>query len=128
MPLKESVTLDEVLAVLNSALRADPDAMKALVETRIECNEALSNHPTIQAGAYHAPGKFHVGLLGILNGLFGIDEQGWGAIAAHFDVICPDGCAASPTKDLSVGDACPGCGAKLVLGDLVAFKEFNRIT
>jgi len=124
MPLKNSITLDDALVVLNSAVIADSKAMHSLIEHRVDCNEILANHPTIQVGRCQ-PERYHVGLLGILNGLFGIDETGWGAICAHFHVDCPKGCDRAATDTLSVGDKCPTCGATLVLGELI---EFTRAT
>lgn len=42
--------------------------MQALVESRVPCNDALADHPTVQVG--EGPGgRPVVGLLGILNGL-----------------------------------------------------------
>lgn len=85
MPLRESLTLTELLDLLNEAARQDPDAVLALMLTRVPCNELLSGHPTIQTGA-RSGGGFEVGPLGILNGLFGVDEMGWGAVTMVCDV------------------------------------------
>lgn len=82
MPLKESVTIDEAIALLNEAVDLDADAMHRLVNKRVRCNAALADHPAIQV-LNSAPSA--VGLLGILNGLFGVDERGWGAITAVYD-------------------------------------------
>lgn len=54
--------------VLNESLAADPFATIALIERRIDCNEKLANHPTIQCGQVK-PGAWEVGLLGIVNGI-----------------------------------------------------------
>jgi len=84
--IKETITVDEVIDILNGAIVMDREAIDALVNQRIECNESLADHPHIQV----RPGKslsgtaiWSVGLLGILNGLFGIDDiSGYGAITA----------------------------------------------
>ena len=84
MPIREQITIDEAVELLNSAVKADPKAMRNLVEQRMRCNIDMAEHATIQV--YKPPGGdvYTVGLLGILNGLFGIDEKGWGVIAAVF--------------------------------------------
>lgn len=128
---KATVTPEEVVQVLNEAVKLDPKAMYALVEARVPCNEALADHPTIQVSAYDeqtgepTPGQFKVGILGLLNGLFGTDSKGWGYIMANFDVWC-NGCQAvkpcTPKGEVKVGKPCPDCGMKLLLGDLISFE------
>lgn len=77
---------------LNSALELDRNAIACLIANRVPCNQALAEHPTVQVGAQH--GGFNVGMLGILNGLCGVyddgPKKGWGAIAAEFEDD-PDG-------------------------------------
>lgn len=82
--LKTNVTIDEVLDLLNEACMLDLEAMNALVNARVDCNKELADHPTIQVRAFKDEG-FQVGLIGILNGIFGISEDGVGAIAGMFD-------------------------------------------
>lgn len=78
------VSLDETIQFLNGLLELDRPAIAALIANRVPCNESLANHPTVQVNAQH--GGYWVGILGILNGLFGIDEKdGWGYIVAVFD-------------------------------------------
>lgn len=78
------VTPDDAITYLNELVKLDPKAMNALVETRHPCNQALADHPTAQVATSNG-GLASVGLLGILNGLFGVDEDGWGPITANFD-------------------------------------------
>lgn len=85
--LERSVTVDEVIAILNSALESDREAIQTLVQSRVRCNKTLADHPEIQVGAMDC--GHEVGILGILNGLFGVDENGWGFICAIYDA--PDG-------------------------------------
>ena len=82
--MKEQVTIDEVIEVLNEALKLDPYAIQRLAGTRIRCNEELADHPTVQVST-GCNVAFEVGLLGIINGLFGVDDRGWGPIAAYYD-------------------------------------------
>lgn len=74
-------TVDAVTAseFLNSLVQLDQEAMQKLADTRVPCNKSLVDHPTVQTS------NGHVGLLGIINGLFGTDDRGWGHICATFD-------------------------------------------
>lgn len=85
--IRESITIDEALEVLNRLAKADSKAAYRLICARVECNQVVADDPTIQVGHVDDdPGKpFEVGVLGLLNGLFGIDDRGWGAITAVVD-------------------------------------------
>ena len=74
----------QAISFLNELIALDPQAITALVESRVPCNQALADHPTVQVSATTGNG-FSVGLLGVLNGLFGAREDGWGFITAVFD-------------------------------------------
>lgn len=82
--MKETITVDEVIDGLNYLLQVDPKAISDLIETRVSCSQNLANHPTVQVVGNESEG-YRVGLLGILNGLFGVDAEGWGPIAAQFE-------------------------------------------
>lgn len=60
----------DVMDLLNDGLRLDQQAMQGLIDTRVPCNQALANHPTIRVRPGHS-----VGLLGIINGILGKIEQ-----------------------------------------------------
>jgi hypothetical protein len=78
-----TISIDEAIEILNGLIELARSAMMALISTRVPCNEALANHPTVQV---HARGGYYsVGFLGILNGMFGVDEDGWGLIMATID-------------------------------------------
>jgi len=85
--LKESISVDEVIAFLNELLEIDRPAIAALIANRVPCNERMLEHPTVQVQPQH--GGYHVGMLGILNGLFGTFEEGrlaaWGPIMTIWD-------------------------------------------
>jgi hypothetical protein len=98
---KVKITAQDVVRLLNEALVADQDAITNLVNARVACNEALGGHPTIQVGRFPVGGSWpepgspnintvgterRVGILGILNGLFGVKEDGSGYIAALYDM------------------------------------------
>ena len=76
-----------VINLLNDFNSKDPEALAQLINFRVNCNEKLVQHETIQvlcesdaAGNIINP---KVGLLGILNGLIGVRESGMGFIAAQ---------------------------------------------
>jgi len=81
--LPNRTAVDRAITVLNRALRADRDAMTRLVVTnRVMCNQALADDETIQVTDRGGDG-FEVGLLGMVNGILGIDpETGWGPVVA----------------------------------------------
>lgn len=80
-------TVDEAIEVLNRIHGADPSVLPALINHRVPCNAALAADPTVQVGASpdEPDGPYEVGLLGVVNGLFGVDDQSWGFIAADYD-------------------------------------------
>lgn len=75
---------ENAVAILNDINNADPTVLPALIGHRVTCNKALASHPTVQVG-FIAEDNYEVGLLGILNGLFGIKADRYGFIAAKFD-------------------------------------------
>ena len=81
--VKESVTIQETVDFLNELLKIDGQAINTLFSIRMACNESLSDHDTVQVGVIQ-PNYFQVGMIGILNGLFGKDEFGWGHICADY--------------------------------------------
>ena len=80
--IKETVTLDEAIEYLNELIETDRVSIAALIANRVPCNQQLADHPTVQVYAQH--GGYLVGMLGILNGLFGIHDDGRGPIAFVF--------------------------------------------
>lgn len=65
-----SVTAQDAVTLLNEALAADRMAVDVLINFRINCNQQLAFHPTIQVSADN-----RVGLLGLINGIFGLNEN-----------------------------------------------------
>lgn len=117
--IKESITIQDALDVLNRALKSDPEAIRQLCVNRTKCNKELSNDPTIQAHKA-LDNEWQVGLTGILNGLFGIEEKsGWGAIASRSEVEC-DKCGYS-ADDFKWGNKCPKCGGVGIEGRYIEF-------
>lgn len=79
---KDIVSVDDIISLLNELIELDRPAIAALIVNRVPCNSALADHPTVQCGSQH--GGYHVGLLGIINGMFDVDEQSWGPIRCEF--------------------------------------------
>jgi len=82
--MRETVTVSEVIEFLNELLELDQKAIELLVDSRVPCSDSMASHPTVQVTGY-ASGAFKVGMLGILNGIFGVDAGGWGPISAVYD-------------------------------------------
>lgn len=64
----------EAVALLNDVLERDPKAITQLVNMRIDCNEALAAHPTVQVHKFDDVHR--IGVLGLLNGALGGGPSG----------------------------------------------------
>lgn len=83
--ISKMTTLDYVIEFLNELILIDPIAMHELfLNRRVKCNKALAHHPSVQVKG-HKDGSFDVGILGILNGIFGTDKDGYGGIVMVID-------------------------------------------
>jgi|ERR1035437_5064595 hypothetical protein len=85
--IKPNVTPQELVDFLNELVVLDREAMRDIIYARVECNEALANHPTVQVATYDRF-PYALGLLGVLNGLFGVYDEGsrkgWGCIGIQY--------------------------------------------
>lgn len=81
--LEPMISVSDALEVLNRVHQADPTVMPALIALRVPCNEAVADDPTVQVAT--KDGGFEVGVLGLINGLFGVDDEGIGHIGAFYD-------------------------------------------
>jgi hypothetical protein len=79
--IKETITIQDVCDLLNELLKKDPFCINSLIFQRVFCNKAIANHPTVQVD--QCGNQPRVGLIGIINGLFGIREDGMGALCAE---------------------------------------------
>ena len=67
--MKNNISIQDVCNLLNNMLELDYSCTHELINKRVECNDLITDHPTIQVQALK--GEFtKVGLLGVLNGLF----------------------------------------------------------
>ena len=73
----------ELVDYLNDLVELDKSAINALVNHRVPCNESLDKHPTVQA--FGPDNNVTIGMLGILNGLCGVNNKGRGPIEAVCD-------------------------------------------
>lgn len=81
--IRNTISIAETVEYLNSLLAADPLAMRAMLRTLTICNNTLAEHPSAQV--WDCGDTAAIGLMGVINGLFGIDDNGWGAIAYCID-------------------------------------------
>lgn len=84
----ERAAVERAIEVLNRLHAADPTVLPALIAHRVPCNEAAADDPTVQVGHIDDDRTkgCEVGLLGIVNGLFGVQgPKAVGFICAHYD-------------------------------------------
>lgn len=82
-----AVTPNDAIKYLNELLAIAPETIETLVNLRIPAPKAIVDHPTVQVQSptVALDGPAVVGLIGILNGLFGVDLSGTGPIAVVYD-------------------------------------------
>jgi hypothetical protein len=83
MAIKDFTTVDEVIEYLNLLLELDRNAITNIIHSHVSCNRDLAYHPSVQV--LEKDGKYIVGFLGILNGLFGTFDNGFGQIICVLD-------------------------------------------
>lgn len=82
---EEKIALAKVtIQYLNELVALDREVMHELVEGRVPCNEAIARHPTVQVSRNEEDERV-LGLLGVINGLIGVDKESWGYVARIFD-------------------------------------------
>lgn len=76
-----------IVTLLNEAMALDAVAVQELVDHRVPCSKPMAAHPEIQCGTRRRRRGhcYTVGVLGLLNGLVGVDANGWGIIAAVYE-------------------------------------------
>ncbi len=75
--------MEEIVKVLNGIHELDSGVMQQLIDYRVTCNKALAEHPAVQV--VESDEGFEVGILGIINGLFGAKKDGTGHIGVVLD-------------------------------------------
>ena len=119
--MTEKEVAEHLVARLNEVLNTDPDAVEALLESRVICSQALADHPTVQVRQEDSSVEaYTLGFLGLLNGLVGVKDNAWGYIAANYELVCPM-CGPDTPKNATIRDRCRECGAKFQFGRLIEF-------
>jgi hypothetical protein len=77
----KSVKPQDAIALLNEASKLDRVSIRKLVGYRVFCNFDLADHPTISVDTTES-GDPLIGMLGIINGLFGVDDEACGPVIA----------------------------------------------
>jgi hypothetical protein len=85
MTWKKAVSAQDVVDLLNEMLEKDPIATRELCETRVPCNQDIADHESIQVTSNPEKTNPRVGIIGVLNGFFGVDSKGYGPIAMNVD-------------------------------------------
>ncbi len=79
---KIGISTDDAIEFLNSLLMLDREAISFLCTNKVSCGLSLLEHPTVQVTSW-AGGGGSVGLLGILNGIFGLPGQAGPIVAVY---------------------------------------------
>ena len=76
--------MNATVKVLESAFKADPNAIHALMCNRVPCNQALADDPYIPVDAVPvlSDGCYQIGALGLLNGI--LEVNGLPKVAMKF--------------------------------------------
>ncbi len=89
--MREAVTPQRVVDLLNELIEIDREWMVAMFSHRPQCNQEVADHPEIQVAQYNPNVKvFNAGVLGLLNGLFGAfgeegPNKGYGCLSMVID-------------------------------------------
>jgi hypothetical protein len=65
----QKISVDQVVDTLNELIELDRQAMYQFIKFRVECNDKLVNHPSVQV-SQNMGLEYDVGLIGIINALF----------------------------------------------------------
>jgi hypothetical protein len=84
---------EDMIAFLNELLAVDAPAIQYLLSARVACGAELADHPTVQVGYQRhtdpSEARTEIGVLGLLNGFYGVyatgDKAGWGPITAFYE-------------------------------------------
>jgi hypothetical protein len=82
MPIKQSITPQDVVDLLNEFIKLDPHGARMFLQMKAEVNSKVKDHPSIQTDG--DPRSTTVTPMGLINGLFGTYDdgkrKGWGPI------------------------------------------------
>lgn len=87
--MRTDITVKQTIELLNTLVEMDRKAISSCFSARQACNETISSHKDIQTAFNKSLEVSTLGILGILNFLFGSVPtgkfQGWGQIVALKD-------------------------------------------
>ena len=84
--LKEKITAQDACDLLNELLMLDYGCTASLIMHQECCNDAVAKHPFVQVQCYKKDKYPLLGIVGVINGMFGTREDGMGAICYEIDV------------------------------------------
>ena len=69
------MTAQQIVDLLNELLETDIQAIRHLFGNRVACNQAMADHPSVTVDGPGPNGPFTLGVLGLLEGIAGIDGK-----------------------------------------------------
>jgi hypothetical protein len=73
---------ETAVRVLNDLLDTDPGAMQRLFDMETSCSLRMVDHGGIETG--YEPDGFKIGVMSVVNALFGLTDEGEGCIVAEY--------------------------------------------
>ncbi len=83
----QAITPSDAAAFLNELLERDPATFSSLFRVLTPSDRGLKDHPSLQV-RFQCGGPVFT-MLGLINGMFGVDALGSGPIAALYDDDAP---------------------------------------
>ena len=78
-------TIEQIIDMLNSMMKDDPEVLDSLLKTRVPCNLVFSDRPDINVRT-EDDGTYTCSVLGLLNAVIGHRDDGYGKVSAHLNV------------------------------------------
>ena len=80
----DNITPEKLVGFLNNLIELDSNFITSIFQIRIPCNKEMAEYKTVQV-RYDDLGSsrlnhYRLGLLGLFNGMFGVNENEYGCI------------------------------------------------
>lgn len=82
--IKQSITAEDMCDIINELIHLDLKCANKLFSTRVSCNRDIAKHEAIQVNLDDNLNPT-VGIIGLLNGMFGAKKDGSGIIVLAVD-------------------------------------------
>lgn len=82
--MKTNKSVTDAINTLNELVELDRYGIQSLIEKKIVCTPELAEHSTCQVSKNN-DGYYEVGLLGVINAIFGVDDNSNGFIVASYN-------------------------------------------